>query len=50
MATYTKEQIDLANEIRRVANLNEEGKLDYDGTIYYAELLEQANQQNICVF
>jgi len=47
MATYTKEQIELVNEIRRVAKLNQEGKLDTAGSIYYGELLEQTAAQNL---
>lgn len=49
MATYTNEQIKLIEEVRRVAKLNQEGKLDTNGSIYYGELLEQAKQQNICI-
>jgi len=47
---YTKEQTELANEIRRVAKLNQEGKLNTAGSVYYGELLEQAKQQNLCIW
>jgi hypothetical protein len=50
MATYTKEQNELIDEIRRVAKLNEEGGLNYEGSVYYGELLDRAKEQNICAF
>ena len=49
MATYTtKEQIDLVNEIRKLSEANQNGLLDYEGSIYLLELKEDADQQNLC--
>ena len=49
MATLTKEQIDLVNEIRR---LDEKAKfaqnLDYDESVRLLCLIKEANGQNLC--
>lgn len=48
MAALTQEQINLINEIRRLAKLGREGKLDYYGSIRFGELKVQADIRNLC--
>ena len=46
MATLTKEQIDLINEIRRLQQKVE--LLDYKQHLQFCKLIDQANDQNLC--
>ena len=48
MATYTKEQIKLVNQIRDLQQKNQEGILDDEHNVYFGWLQEQANEQNLC--
>lgn len=48
MAVYTKEQIELVNEIRKLSKREQEGKLNYEELIRFLELQEQAKIQLLC--
>ena len=46
MVTYTKEQNELVKQIRELQQ--KEKMLDYEQTLLFNKLIEEANSQNLC--